>query len=118
MTLILRNMTMQEAAPLWGDPRSVHLKRWGEAFDIPLDEFHDSHIDAYEKDRLGEVSYPAMCAEVNARRALLKDVGLGQEIESDYLTVLEKVKLITEEINGLSARARAYIEYPEEKFPA
>jgi hypothetical protein len=45
--MTLKNMTVQEAASLWGDPRSVHLKRWGETFDIPPDEFHDSHIDAY-----------------------------------------------------------------------
>jgi hypothetical protein len=72
-------MTVQEAAPLWDDPRSVHLKRWGETFGIRLDEFHYGHIVTYEQERLGEkVSYPVVWTEVCALRALLMNVGLGQ----------------------------------------
>ena len=51
MEQILKTMTVREAAPLWDDPRSIHLKRWGETFEVPLDEFHHGHIVMYEQDR-------------------------------------------------------------------
>jgi hypothetical protein len=115
--MILNNMTVQEAAPLWDDPRSVHLKRWGETFTIPLDEFHYGHIATYEQERLAErVSYPMVWTEVKALRALLKHVGLGEEIESHYTTPLDKVKLTADEMRDLSPRARAYIEYLERQI--
>jgi hypothetical protein len=113
---ILGTMTVQEAAPLWDDPRSVHLKRWAETFDVRLYEFHSGHIATYEKERLSEkVSYAVVCTEVYALRALLEHVGLGEEIESRYTTPLEKVKLTADEIQGLPPRARAYIEYLEQE---
>jgi hypothetical protein len=111
---ILGTMTVLEAALLWDDQRSVHLKRWGETFGISLDEFHYGHIATYEQERLAEnVSYPTVWTEVKALRALLQHVGLGEEIESHYLTPLAKVKLAEEEMRGLSPRARAYIEFLE-----
>lgn len=116
MAQILKTMTVREAAPLWDDPRSVHLKRWGETFNVPLDEFHYGHIVTYEKERLTEqVSYQVVWTEVKALRALLQHLGLGQQIESQYTTPLERVKLTEEEMNGLSPRARAYIEYLEQE---
>jgi hypothetical protein len=112
--MILKNMTVQEASPLWDDPRSVHLKRWGETFTIRLDEFHYGHIATYEQDRLAEkVSYSVVWTEVKALRALLQHVGLGEEIESHYTTPFERVKLTAEERAGLTPRVRAYIEYLE-----
>jgi hypothetical protein len=114
MEQIRRTITVQEAAPLWDDPRSVHLKRWGETFDVPLDEFLYGHIATYERERLAEnVSYPVVWAEVKALRALLQHVGLGEEIESHYTTPFERVKLTAEERAGLTPRVRAYIEYLE-----
>jgi hypothetical protein len=114
MAQIQKTMTIQQAVPLWDDPRSVHLKSWAEKFEVPLDEFHYGHIVTYEQERLAEkVSYPMVSTEVSALRALLKHVGLGAEIESHYLTPLSKVKLTEEEVRGLSLRARAYIEYLE-----
>jgi hypothetical protein len=111
---ILGTMTVQEAAPLWDDPRSVHLKRWGETFEVSLDEFRYGHIVTYEQERLSEkVSYSAVWTEVKALRAMLQHAGLGEEIESHYLTPLAKVKLTEEEMRGLSQRARTYIEYLE-----
>ncbi len=116
MEQILKTMTVRQAAAIWEDERSVHLKRWGETFEVPLDEFHYGHIVTYEQDRLGEkVSYPVVWTEVCALRALLKHVGLGQEIESHYMTPLDRVKLTEEERSGLSHRARAYIEYLEQE---
>jgi hypothetical protein len=113
---ILGTMTVQEAASLWDDPQSVHLKQWGKMFEVPLDEFRYDHIVTYEQERLGEkIGYPVVWAEVKALRALLKHAGLGEEIESHYTTPLEKVKLTTDEIQGLPPRARAYIEYLEQE---
>jgi hypothetical protein len=112
---ILGTMTVQEAAPLWDDPRNIHLKRWAEMFEIPLEAFRYTHVLAYEKERLTEVGYPVVWPEVAALRALLKDVGLGEEIESHYMTPLDRVKLTEEEMSGLSPRARAYIEYLEQE---
>jgi hypothetical protein len=117
MAEILKTMTVQQAAPLWDDARSVRLQRWAESFEVPLHEFHYGHIATYEEERLGEkVSYPVVWAEIGALRALLRHVGLGEEIESHYTTPLERVKLTEEELSGLSPRARAYIEYLEGKI--
>lgn len=113
---ILATMTVDEAAPLWNDPRSVHLQRWAETFGIRLEEFHIGHIVTYEKDRLGEVNYAVMWTEVLALRALLKDVGLGEEIESYYVTPLDKVRLTEEERVALPPRARAYIKHLEQEI--
>jgi hypothetical protein len=114
MPQILKTMTVREAAPLWDDPSSVHLKRWGETFPIRLDEFDSGHITKYERERLGEkVSYPVIWTEVKALRALLQHVGLGEEIELHYTTPLDRVKLTAEERDGLTSRVRAYVEYLE-----
>jgi hypothetical protein len=114
---ILPGMTVQEAAPLWDDPRSLHLKRWGETFAIRLDEFHSGHIATYEHDRLEDkVSYSEVWTEVCALRALLKHVGLGEEIESYYLTTYDRVRLTPAEREALSPRVLAYIEYLEGKL--
>jgi hypothetical protein len=114
MAELLKTMTLQEAAALWDDPRSVHLKRWGETSAIRLDEFHYGHIATYEQQHLREkVSYSVVWTEVCALRALLKHVGLGEEIESHYMTPLDRVRLTAEELKGLTPRTRAYIEYLE-----
>jgi hypothetical protein len=51
--------------------------------------------------------------EVKALRALLQHVGLGEEIESHYMTPLDRVRLTAEELKDLTPRSRAYIEYLE-----
>jgi Trp operon repressor len=92
----------------------VHLKRWGETFGIRLDQFHYGHIATYEQERLAEnVSYPMVWTEVKALRALLQHVALGEEIESHYMTPLDRVRLTAEERAGLAPRVRAYLEYLE-----
>jgi hypothetical protein len=113
MPQIVKTMTVLEAAPLWDDPRAVHLRRWGETFGITLEEFHIGHVLTYEKDRLGEVNYAVMWNEVIALRGLLKHAGVGEDIESHYMTPLDKMKLTAEEMTALPPRARAYIEYLE-----
>jgi hypothetical protein len=114
MAQIIKTMTVKQAAPLWDHPRNVHLKRWSETFEVPLAEFHYGHIATYEQERLAEkISYREVWTEICALRALLQHVGLGEEIESHYMTPLEKLKLTEEERNGLSPRIRAYIEYLE-----
>jgi hypothetical protein len=113
---ILSTMTVREAAVLWEDPRSILLKWWAESFDLALHEFRYRHIVAYEQERLTEnVGYPLVWNEVCALHALLKHVGLGPEIESHYMTPLERVKLTEEERDRLSPRVRAYIECLEQE---
>lgn len=56
MNEIVKTMTVQEATPLWNDPRSVHLKRWGETFDIRLDEYHYGHISTYEQAQFSKMT--------------------------------------------------------------
>jgi hypothetical protein len=80
MAQILKSMTVKEAAPLWDDLRRVHLQRWAETFDVPLEDFRLGHIETYEKERRAEVSYAVMWTEVLALRALLKHVGSGEDI--------------------------------------
>jgi hypothetical protein len=114
---ILATMTVREAAPLWDDPRHVHLEKWAERFGIRLDEFHSGHIVTYERERLDDkVTYSEVWTEVCALRALLKHVGLGEEIESHYLTPYDRVKLTPEERAALSPRVKAYIEYMENEL--
>ncbi len=40
---------------------------------------------------------------------------MGEEIDSHFMTPLEKVKLSAEELTGLSPAAREYIEYLEQE---
>lgn len=114
---ILKTMTVREAAPRWDDPRSVDLKRWGETFAVPLDEFHYGHIVTYEQERLAEkVNYRVVWTEVCALRALLKHIGLGDEIERHYMTPLDRVKLTAKELEDVTPRVRTYIEYLEREI--
>jgi hypothetical protein len=113
MAEILKTMTIQEAAPLWDDLRRVHLQKWAETFVFPLEEFHYGHIVTYEKDRLAEAPYSVVWTEILALRALLKQVGLGDEIEARYMTPLDRVRLTPDELEALPARAQAYIKYLE-----
>jgi hypothetical protein len=116
---ILKTMTVDEAVPLWDDPRIVQLKRCGETFGIKLEEFHYGHIATYEQERLAEnVSYPMVWTEVKALRALLLHVGLGEEIESHYMIPFDRVKLTAEERESLAPRVRAYIDTSRAKFPS
>jgi hypothetical protein len=107
-------MTVGEAAPSWEDPRHVLLKRWGETFGVPLNEFHIGHILTYEEERLADgTTYKEMRSEVLALRALLQHVGLGQQIEAHYTSPHDAVRLTDEERSNLSSRVLAYIEYLE-----
>jgi hypothetical protein len=78
----------------WAEAQTILHRQCGVESAGPLDEFHHGHIVMYEQDRLREkVSYPVVWTEVCAFRALLKHVGLGEEIESHYMTPLDRVKL-------------------------
>ena len=78
---IIGTMTIHEAAALWSDSRCVQLKRWVETFGVPLQELHPGHVVTYQKDRGEEVTASQVDAEVGALLALLKQIGLGDEIE-------------------------------------
>lgn len=78
---IIGTMTIKEAAANWEDPRRQHLKRWGETFGVPLQELHPGHVVTYQNDRGDETTAAQVDAEVSALLALLKQIGLGGEIE-------------------------------------
>jgi hypothetical protein len=67
MAEILKTMSVQEAAPLWDDPRSVHLKRWGETFAVPLNEIPLNPVNDLENNP--QVSIPP---EEDARLPILE----------------------------------------------
>jgi hypothetical protein len=65
-----------------------------------------------------KVSYAQIQNEIETFRSLLKQIGLGDEIESYYTTPRERAELTDEEQAGLSSRARAYIELLEDELSA
>jgi hypothetical protein len=107
---IVGTMTIREAAALWSNPRRDHLKRWAETFGVPLRELHPGHVVTYQKDRGEETTASQVDAEVEALLALLKQIGLGGEIERYYRPISEAGELTSAEINALSEPVRKYIE--------
>ncbi len=78
---IIGTMTIREAAALWSDPRRNHLKRWAKTFGVPLQELHPGHVVTYQKDRGEEATASQVDAKVESLLALLKQLGLGGEID-------------------------------------
>ena len=107
---IVGTMTIREAAALWSDPRKDHLKHWAETFGVPLQELHPGHVVTYQKDRGEEVTTSQVDAEVGALLALLKEIGLGDEIERRNRPLSEAGELTPAEFNALPEPARKYID--------
>lgn len=78
---IVGTMTIGEAFPLWSDPRQELLNRWAETFGVPLKELHPGHVVTYQRDRGKETTSSRVDAEVGAVLALLRELGIGVEIE-------------------------------------
>jgi hypothetical protein len=107
---IIGTMTIKEAAALWADPRREHLKRWGETFGVPLQELHPGHVVTYQKDRGEEATASQVDAEVGALLALLKQIGLGDEIERRNQSLGDAGEITIAEFNALPEPARKYID--------
>jgi hypothetical protein len=107
---IIATMTIGEAAALWSDPRKEHLRRWAETFGVPLQELHPGHVATYQKDRGEETIAAQVDVEVEALLALLKQVGLGGEIERYNQPLGETGELTQAEITALPEAVRKYID--------
>ena len=107
---IIGTMTIKEAAANWEDPRRQHLMRWGETFGVPLQELHPGHVVTYQKDRGEEVTASQVDAEVGALLALLKQIGLGDEIERRNQSLADAGEITLAEFNSLPEPARKYID--------
>jgi hypothetical protein len=109
-------MTIEEAARLWSDPRKEHLHRWAETFGVPLQQLHPGHIVTYQKDRGEETNASQVDEEVGALLALLKELGLGDEIERFNRPLCASGGLTSAEIRALPERARKYIDELKEEI--
>jgi hypothetical protein len=107
---IIGTMTIREAAEQWSDPRSGLLKRWGETFGVQLQELHPGHVVTYQKDRGEEVGTFQVDAEVAALLMLLKQLGLGADIEHYNHPLSETGELTPAEIRSLPEAAQKYID--------
>lgn len=103
-------MTIREAAELWSNPRSGLLKRWGETFGVQLHELHPGHVVTYQKDRGEEVETSQVDAEVAALLELLKELGLGADIERYNRPLGDTAELTPAEIRALPEAVQKYIE--------
>jgi hypothetical protein len=107
---IVGTMTIREAAALWSDPRKEMLNRWAETFGVQLQDLHPGHVVTYQKDRGEETTASQLDAEVEALLALLKQIGLGGEIERRNRLLCESGELTQAEIMALPEPARKYID--------
>ena len=107
---IVGTMTIKEAAANWEDPRRQHLMRWGETFGVPLQELHPGHVVTYQKDRGDETTAAQVDAEVTALLALLKQIGLGCEIERRNRLLVDAGEITAAEFKALPETTRKYIE--------
>jgi hypothetical protein len=107
---IIGTMTIREAAERWSDPRSGLLKRWGETFGVQLQELHPGHVETYQKDRGEDVGSSQVDAEVGALLVLLKELGLGADIERYNHSLSESGELTTAEFRTLPEAVQKYIQ--------
>lgn len=107
---IIGTMTIREAASHWSHPRKDQLKRWAETFGVPLQELHPGHVVTYQKDRGEEATASQVDVEVGALLALLKEIGLGGEIELRNRPLAETPELTPAEIRALPEPVQKYID--------
>jgi hypothetical protein len=107
---IVGTMTIREAAATWSDPQSEYLKRWAETFGVRLQDLHPGHVRTYQLDRGKEATASQVDREIDALLALLKQVGLGDEIERYYQPLGEAGEITQAEFNALPEPVRKYID--------
>ena len=69
-------MTIKEAAALWNDHRADFLDRWGEMFDVRLEEITHYHLMKFQVQRFSESPQSTVDVEMRSLIALLKHAGL------------------------------------------
>ena len=76
VTNVSKTMTIKEAAALWNDPRADFLERWGEMFDVRLEEITQYHLMKFQVQRFTETPQSTVDVEMRSLIALLKHAGL------------------------------------------
>jgi hypothetical protein len=74
---VSKTMTIKEAAAVWNDPRADFLERWGDMFDVRLEEITQYHLMKYQVQRFSESPQSIVDVEMRSLIALLKHVGLN-----------------------------------------
>ena len=78
VTNVSKTMTIKEAAALWNDPRADFLERWGEMFDLRLEEITQYHLMKFQVQRFSESPQSTVDVEMRSLIALLKHVGISR----------------------------------------
>jgi hypothetical protein len=73
---VSKTMTIKEAAALWNDPRADFLERWGEMFDVRLEDITQYHLMKFQVQRFSESPQSTVDVEMRSLLALLKYAGL------------------------------------------
>ena len=71
-------MTIKEAAAVWKDPRADFLERWGDMFDVRLEDITQYHLMKYQVQRYSESPQSIVDVEMRSLIALLKYAGLSR----------------------------------------
>jgi hypothetical protein len=74
---VSKTMTIKEAAAVWNDPRADFLERWGDMFDVRLEDITQYHLMKYQVQRFNESPQSIVDVEMRSLIALLKYVGLN-----------------------------------------
>jgi hypothetical protein len=75
---VSKTMTIKEAAAVWNDPRADFLQRWGDMFDVRLEEITQYHLMRYQVQRFTESPQQIVDVEMRSLIALLKHAGLSR----------------------------------------
>jgi hypothetical protein len=75
---VSKKMTIKEAAALWNDPRADFLERWGEMFDVRLEDITQYHLMKFQVQRFSESPQSTVDVEMRSLIALLKHAGVRQ----------------------------------------
>jgi hypothetical protein len=75
---VSKTMTIKEAAAVWNDPRADFLARWGDMFDVRLEEITQYHLMRYQVQRFTESPQQIVDVEMRSLIALLKHAGLSR----------------------------------------
>jgi hypothetical protein len=75
---VSKTMTIKEAAAVWNDPRADFLERWGDMFDVRLEDITQYHLMKYQVQRFSETPQSIVDVEMRCLIALLKHAGISR----------------------------------------